>query len=128
MVVSGYSAAQANHFSCVLSSQVSVQPFNSPDTARPAMSQREPVSWSVKGAVFTLSSRSNVNERFASAVFLTVGDSPLGSGCGAEYFCGGEASDRYAAAVLVGPYQRITRRRPSRFSGMKPLFSNASTG
>src|SRR5205807_1264134 len=48
--VVGYSAAQANQRTCVPSSQVSVQPFNFPSTARPAMSQRDLVSRSTNGA------------------------------------------------------------------------------
>src|SRR5262249_13135411 len=48
IVVSGYSAAQANHLTCTPSTHSSVQPFSSPPTHRPATSQDEWVSASTK--------------------------------------------------------------------------------
>jgi uncharacterized membrane protein YfcA len=63
MVVLGYSADQANHLTCVPSSHSKVQPFNSPSTARPAMSQRECVSLSRKRAAGVVPSISRVTDR-----------------------------------------------------------------
>src|SRR5207244_3663419 len=113
MVVIGYSAAQANHFTCVESSQASVQPFSSPSTARPALSQREPVSLSMN--VWPLPSRFKVNvtRRVGAGGVLSGGDTPSLLGCGPENFRGGEASGRYAEAVRVEPSHSTTRDLPS---------------
>src|SRR5262249_29514627 len=57
IVVSGYSAAQANHLTCTPSTHSSVQPFKSPPTHRPATSQNEWVSPSTKRPALFLSAR-----------------------------------------------------------------------
>src|SRR6266496_92049 len=101
MLVIGYSAAQANHFTCVESSQVSVQPFNSPSTARPATSQREPVCLSRNGADAFLRSRVNVRGRSGASGCFSGGETPSAFGRGAVYFPGGAASGKYADAVRV---------------------------
>src|SRR5207253_9856958 len=84
-VVSGYSAAQANHFTCTLSTHSSVYPFNSPSTARPATSQREPVSWSTNGAAGTRPSGLRVTAFFGPSGSGSAGDSPSALGRGAAY-------------------------------------------
>src|SRR5438045_853813 len=93
----GYSLAHANHFACVPSSHSSVQPFNLPSTARPAISQCDSVSRSTNGLDEWLSSLASVTSLGFSLLSLP----------------GGEAIGRYAAALFVGPYHKATRGRPS---------------
>src|SRR6266567_1648364 len=113
MVVIGYSAAQANHLTCVESSHVSVQPFNSPSTARPATSQRELVSLSTNGADAFLRSSVNVSGRSGASGCFSRGDTPSAFGRGAVYFPGGHATGKYADAVRDFGSHRITRFLPS---------------
>src|SRR5262245_58760633 len=61
--VAGYSVAQAYHFTSTASIQVNVQPRSGPATARPAMSQCDPVSRSLNADGASLPAGSNVSAR-----------------------------------------------------------------
>src|SRR5262245_21861002 len=104
--VAGYSAAQANHFTCTESSGSSVQPLSWPSTQRPAASQREPVSSSLNGAGGASPRGFQVSLRIVTAF---AAPPPGGVACG-----------RYAAAVTVGPFQSSSL--PSIVSASAPSF------
>ena len=128
MVPAGYSADQANHFTCTLSTHSSVCPASSPATQRPAKSQNDFVSASWNRPAASFAARPSVTVRVGTVGDVGSGDTPVASGAGPLNLRGGEASGRYAEAVRVVGSQRTASGAPPRSSARNPALASASIG